>query len=161
MSRLSDVIGRVVELESGPEGIDLHHAVSVARPMLDEEDVETLICEALTKRIKDAATRGRMDAMRAADNAQSELPFPDLRVRHAVDLEGRRLVNTEDMTEMQFRRVIEIRRKQLKDDRSYLDVLEQAYRQIEPIWRAHPDLTFGQACRICVQSDRQVAAAAE
>ena len=153
MSRLSDVIGRVVELESGPEGIDLRHAVSVARPMLDDDDVEALVCEALTKRIKDAATRGRMEASRAVETTQSELPFPDLRVRHAVDIEGRRLVNTEDMTEMQFRRVIEIRRKQIKDDTAYLEVLENAYLHVAPVWRQHPDLSFGQACRKLLSTD--------
>lgn len=157
MSRLSDVIGRVVELESGPGGIDLHHAVSVARPLIDDEDVEALICEALTKRIKDHATRVRLEAQGVADSPQTQFPFPDLRIRHAVDLEGRRLVNTEDMTEMQFRRVIEIRRKQLADDRKYLDLLEQAYRELEPIWREHPDFTFRQVCRVLVSQARTAA----
>lgn len=149
MSRLSDVIDRVVELETDTNGtLDVHRAVSAARPLLDADDTETLILEGLAKRIKDKVTRRARAVADEMDEAQNDLPFPDLRPAHAVDVDGRFVVNTVDMTEMQFRRVIEIRRKQLRDDRAYLDVLEQAYRQVEPIWRMHPDFTFRQVCRV-------------
>lgn len=150
MSRLSDVIGRVVELETDPLGnLDIHRAVAVARPMLDGDDIEMLLAEALAKRIKDATTRERKQ-IEGLDNDQADLPFPDLRRAHAIDTEGRFVVLTDSMSEMQFRRVIEIRRKQLKHDRAYLDVLEQAFRQVEPIWTEHPDFTFGEVCRLLI-----------
>lgn len=148
MSRLSDVIGRVIEETRDAFGrIDTNAAVMNARPMLDDDDCEVLIADALGKRIKDAATKAsRSEAKRSP--AQKSFPFPDLRVSHAIDIDGRYIKLTTEMTEMEFRRVIDIRRKQVEDDKAYLDILERAYRDVEPLWRAMPDATFGEVCRV-------------
>jgi len=151
MSRLSDVISRVVELEDGPNGIDLHRAAAQARALIDSEDAEALIIEALVKRIKSQATRTRRDEVGSALKGDPVLPFPDLRVRHALDEDGRWLVETGKMKEHQFRRLIDIRRKQLNDDWSYLKVIEDAYQRAVPIWREQPGLTFDEVCAVLIE----------
>ena len=64
-------------------------------------------------------------------------------------------IRAADLTQIAMaRRVIEIRRKQIKDDTAYLDVLENAYLHVAPVWRQYPDLSFGQACRKLLSTDR-------
>lgn len=151
MSRLSDVIGHVVEVGTDGFGrLDVHSAVALAVEMIDDEDRNTLVEEALGKRIKDAATKAKRAAANAA-SSQGAL-FADVRRAHALDTDGRIVKLTDEMTELEFKRVIEIRRKQIADDIAYLDVLEHAYLQVQPVWRAHPDETFGEVCRRFAES---------
>lgn len=146
MSRLSDVIGQAIETEMDPFGrLDIPRAIAVALPLLDDDDRETLVSEALAKRIKDAACKTKK-AIQGASSQQYKFPFPDLRHAHALDTDGREVILTEAMTEMQMRRLIGIRRKQVADDQAYLAVLEHAYQAVRPLWGVNPDWTFGQVC---------------
>lgn len=146
MSRLSDAIGQAIEIEIDGFGrLDISRAVSVALPLLDDEDREVLICEALSKRIKDAACKTKK-AVQSASSTQYKFPFPGMRHAHALDTDGREVILTEAMTEMQFKRLISIRRRQVADDAAYLNILEQAYQAVRPIWQAYPEWTFGQVC---------------
>lgn len=144
MSRLSDVIGMVVEQHMGPNGsLNVHAAIDAAVPMLDQDDVDALVRDALGKRIKDAVSKGVKAAVERVSSRQFALPF-DLRPAHALDDEGRSMVLTTELSELQFLRIIEIRRKQVEDDTAYLRKLEDAYQSVRPVWSRHPDWTFGQ-----------------
>lgn len=155
MSRLSDVVNHVVQSELDPKSgrTDIPRAVSAAKPMLDEEDRDALVSEALWKRIKDAACKAKKAAWRIP-SAQIEL-FPEIRDAHALDTEGRQVMQTDAMSEMQFLRLIEIRRKQVSDDTAYLKVLEDAFRMACPIWRDHPNWTFGDVCKALLKAARR------
>ena len=61
-----------------------------------------------------------------------------------------RAVNCETgkMKEHQFRRLLDIRRKQIIDDRAHLDVLEQVWLSAAPIWRERPGLTLGEVFKL-------------
>lgn len=153
MSRLSDVIGEVLADQIDAFGrLDVNSAVVAALPRLDEEDLEALARDALGRRIKEAVTRRVGKIMRDTFSGQTELPFPNLKRAHAIDTEGRVMVLTEEMREMDFRRAIKIREDQLDADEAYLKELRVAFNSVKPIWVQYPDLTFGEICRIYRQT---------
>ena len=78
---------------------------------------------------------------------QGHLPFA-LRQAHALDTDGRIIKRTSDLTELEFRRIIEIREKQIADDGAYLEELKNAYRTCRPVWDEHPDWTFAQVVAV-------------
>lgn len=147
MSRLSDLILQVVSEERDGTGrVDIHHAIGTARDRIDDQDRDTLVDEALGKRLKEAAAKGRKSAERRT-SSQMTLLFPGLRDAHAIDIDGRFVKQTDQMTELEMRRVIEIRRTQIDHDRAYLKILEAAYDDVRPFWTASPDKTFGEVCQ--------------
>jgi len=109
----------------------------------DDEATDQCIREALSKRIKDTATR-RDRGGGGSDKDRQALLF-DLRPRHALDTEGRVLKDTRAMIRIEFNRVREIRRKSIADDAAYLEQLDRAAAALGPIWDLYPALTFGEA----------------
>lgn len=59
---------------------------------------------------------------------------------------------TAALTQFEFRRAIEIRRTQIKNDRASLKEWETAEKMAAAYWREHPDWTFGQ-CAKAIASD--------
>jgi hypothetical protein len=136
----------VIDLETDVAGrLNIHAACARAKQEIDDEDRESLIDEALAGRIKQAAQRGKT-AARAQTYEQGSFPFEKLRRAHAIDTDERVVVTTTEMTQMQFKRAIEIREKQVADDQAYLKELTNAYMAVRPIWDEHPEWTFGQCC---------------
>ena len=145
--RLNDVIAHLIEEYERPgAGIDMHAATEAGVRMVkgDDETLESLVREALYKRIKGACTNARRRAETSDANVRQPALF-DLRTRHALDTEGRYIKRTEDLTQIEFRRLIEIRRQQLEADKAYLDELEKAEAALRPIWTRHPEYTYGEA----------------
>jgi len=148
MSRLSDVIGQVIEEYTDDGGkLVLQDAAKAAFGLLDDDDRNSLTIETLAARIKQAAGAARKSAAKIADE-QGELPFKNIRRAYALSDGSVKL--TEMMRMFEFCKLIEIRSKQLADDSAHLDDLRSAYRSLEPIWREHPAATFGEACRLFV-----------
>lgn len=143
MSRLNDRINAVLEEARRVTGrVDLHTAVEAVRPSLTEEESDQLLGEALHRRAKECATRG-LAALRArSSGAQSELPFK-LHTAYALDLDGRYVKQTMDMTRVEVRRAIQIREDQLAADAAHLNELKLAERASAPVWDANPSWTFG------------------
>lgn len=141
--RLSEVISRVCsEQEDACGQLDAGRAAQIAFGMLDKSDVEELALEALAARISYHQTR-------AANNARAstgQLSFRGLGLRPAyiVDRVGRIIKRTEALTQIDFTRVITIRREGVEEDTAHLKILESAYRDVEPFWTQHPDMTFGE-----------------
>lgn len=146
MSTLNDIIGQVIEACDAPEGIDTHRAVDMAVPMVlaDDDARDQIIREGLWKRIKDQATRA-MRRMQADENVQDEQLdlFGKLRRRYALDVDGRRLKNTRDLSRMEFRRLIQIREKQVEDDVAHLKVLRDVEAAVSRVWDVLPDQPLG------------------
>lgn len=147
MSRLSDVINRAIDEVRDPRGaVDIHAAAAFSRPLLDEEDCEYLISEALCKRIKHLAQKSGKAIEDAASLAPTEMLFPDLRPAYAIDIEGSIVKATDSLSMLEFRRLISIREKQAADDLAHLDVLRFAFTRVSALWSANPEWTFGQVC---------------
>jgi len=146
--RLSDIVHDLIEQYDRPgEGIDMHAATEAGVQLVkgDDETLDTLVRDALYKRIKDACTKARRRSENSDQNTAGQPALFDLRARHALDTEGRYVKRTEDLTQFEFRRLIDIRRQQLEADKAYLDELEKAEAALRPIWERHPELTYGQA----------------
>ena len=149
MSQLNDAIGRAIELHDHPgQGIEVHSCVKTAWGLLkdDDESVEILCKEAIAKRIKDKVTNASRNAATASS---TQLPlFPNLRAAYALDIDGRRLKDTRDLSRMEFKRLIVIRRDQLTADAAHLKHLTDAEREVAALWDASPGKTFGEICDI-------------
>lgn len=151
---LNDIVGRAIELCDLHGAIDTHQAVQTAIPlvMADEEAADQLIREALTKRIKDAATK--MTRRADLDRRQESFFGNQLRTRYALDLDGRIIKDTEFLSRIEFNRVISIREKQIKDDAAALAVLIRARDALSPIWDMHPEYTYGEAERAFLAAEQ-------
>lgn len=151
MSRLSDVIGKAIESNLRSDGtLDAAQAANSALGMLDAEDIDLLAGSELRRRIKEAMAKARRST-ETQDVGQAFFPFPDIRLAHPLDLDGRKIKLTAEMREIEFRRVIAIREASVEADMVYLDKLREAYRTLKPVWDVAPDLTFSEACDVLMR----------
>ncbi len=149
MSRLSDVISEACAEARDADGTTVvWNAVNVARGRLDDDDRLILVDEALARRCKAVAERGKRSVKQAAERPSGIASlFPDLRQGYALGTDEKVVKETASLSEVEFRRLIAIREKQVEDDRAHLEVLRLAFETVTPIWQAHPDWTFGDCCR--------------
>lgn len=151
MSALNDIIGRVIEECDKPDGIDTSRAVELAFPLVvaDEEAREQIIREGLWKKIKDQATRAlrRLHENGNAFDEQLDL-FGKLKNRYALDIDGRRLKNTTELSRMELRRLITIREQQIEHDTAHLKVLRDVETAVSWVWDLVPDRTLGEVMKL-------------
>ena len=146
MSSLADIIGRAIEQHRGEDGsIPLHDAVETALPQAraDDDACSTLLREALYKRIKDASTGAKRAAERK-DDRQHEFWGDKLQRRYVIDTNARFVKETDELTLIEFDRVIEIRERGIAADQAALSVLHEARDALAPMWREMSHLRFGQ-----------------
>jgi len=146
MSRLSDVISRVIEDRTIAGTLTVHDATKDVMARASEEDIKALASEAIGNRIKSAMCRITKAASESAGEVTSLL-FPDLRPAHALDADERLIKQTRELSLLEFRRIIEIREKQIAADTAYLSILRRAYERLKPYWKA--DMTFAEAENSC------------
>ena len=142
-SRLSDLVAQAMEEATVDGRCDTAKAESVLRGALTDEHIDRALNEFAAKLIS-TATRRAMKEFASASPRQGELPFR-LHAAYAVDLDGRRIVNTYDMTRIEACRALAIRREQIEADQKSANDLERAIRAAEPFWDETPGLTFGEA----------------
>lgn len=142
MSRLSDRVNAAVEAARGEGRIIVHNIASALMGELTNDELTQAAWEGLAKRVKEAATRGKAEVIARATTAQPDLPF-NLASAYALDLGEREVKLTRDLTRIELRRVIEIRRQSVEADLRSLSELERAEAVSAPIWDAHPDWLFG------------------
>jgi hypothetical protein len=151
LSALNDIIGRVIDECDAPDGIDTHRAVDIAFPLViaDEEARDQIIREGLWKRIKDQATRA-LRRLQADGNAQDEQLdlFGQLKRRYALDIDGRRIKNTADLSRLEFRRLIAIREQQIEQDTAHLKVLRDVESAVSLVWDILPDQSLGRVMAV-------------
>lgn len=146
MSRLSDLVNEAVINHTSKKGVIAQHdALTDIKPKLDQECRETLIDEALTSRITAAAKRGKSAIAAMAKRRNMELPF-NIDGAYPLNIEDRYIKRTEALTREEMLRVINIREKQIVDDKNRLAELRNAFHTVDPIWQQHPTWTFGQCC---------------
>lgn len=144
--RLNDIIAQLIEDYDRPgHGIDMQAAANAGVEMVkaDDDIAGQLIHDAIWKRIKDASTKAKKQAEQSDGNDQPTL-F-NLRPRHAIDTDARVVKRTEDLSRLEFKRLIQIRWDQVQADQAYLNELIKADAALAPIWDQHPEYTYGQA----------------
>lgn len=145
MSLLSDRIrDSLVNHKDEAGRYDLRAVVSEVKPTLSPDETSHLLDDVLYQRAKQASTKSKDKLAKAAAKAKEPDLFTGMDVGYAIDIDGNYTKDADDLLELEFKRVIEIRRESLKKDHVKLDVLESAYGACAPIWREHPDWTFGQ-----------------
>lgn len=143
MSLLSDRIRTAVADDLAERGRTEPAAVAaVVVETLTPEEMKECALRDITLQAKRMAQRGVKKVAEAP--TQASLPFPGLRAGYAIDVDERCIKNTEDLTRLEFQRLISIREQQIEADRDHLSELRAAQRAVRPIWDAHPDWTFRQ-----------------
>lgn len=146
MASLTDIVGRVIDSCDRPGlGIDLHRAIEMAVPLVMDDPEALGICvrHGLAKDIKDAATRATRSAESSSPDGETLDLFGKLRARYAVDIEGRVLKNTRDLSRLEFQRLIAIREAQIVADQEHLTALRDAAITVSPLWDINPAMAFG------------------
>lgn len=154
MLRLSDVISKAVNSVNIGGRIDTKDAVSEAKSHLDGDMRDLLVVEALSKRIKQAVCKLRRNETKVV-SAQHSFSFPDLRYAYALDIDGQYIKDTDQLSQLEFCRLIEIREKQLADDSAHLAVLRKAYDSVLPFWET--EMVFGEVESAYRQAQDQAA----
>lgn len=157
-SRLSDLVAQAMEEATVDGRCDTAKAQALLRESLTDEHVDRALNEFSASLISRAARRAMREFASTAAS-QGELPFR-LHAAYAVDLDGRRIVNTADMTRIEARRALEIRRQQIEADQRSANDLARAIAAADPFWDEAPDLTFGEAmirAALAASEDRSAA----
>jgi hypothetical protein len=156
-SRLSDLVAQVVAEHTSGGRIDTPAAERALLELLDEEAIERAKAEFVSRQIKAATTR-HLAEFAAGNPAQGVLPLR-LPAAFPVDLDGRRIVNTYDLTQAEACRALKVRRDQIKADTRAADNLERAIRMADPQWSRDPSLCLGQALELALAEPQPHAAA--
>lgn len=138
---LSNIIERAIELNTIMGITQQSKAKRAAIDLIatDGNATREAVDIAVTKLIHDQATRTMRKA--GADGRQGSL-F-GLRTRYALEDLGHRVIkDTDRLTRDEFDQIIQIREKQLVDDKDHLDNLRAARRQLAPIWEEYPHKLF-------------------
>jgi hypothetical protein len=148
MSRLSEKVHDAVQAHVDGGVYDRHGAIQEVKASLEDEDREILIDEALAVRVKNACVNGKKSTERGGAAPAQLTMFPDLHVGYPLDHDGRQIKQTDALSRIEFRRIIEIRREQIKRDEAHLQSLMQAEATVSPLWDRYPDKTFGEICSL-------------
>ena len=148
MSLLSDRIkNSLIDHRDGYGRYDLRAVVVEVKADLSSNEVSDLLDDVLYQRAKKAATHGKIGLDKAARKlARSREGEPDLfpNLQQAYALGEDIVKDTDALRQLEFARVISIREKQLQDDAESINELKVAKAAADPIWRDHPNWTFGQ-----------------
>lgn len=148
-SRLSDLVAHAIEANTIDGRTDTDAARKTLVASFGDEQIERALSHLATRLIA-SFVRRQLKEIGNAPARQGELPFR-LHAAYALDIDGRRIVNTYDMARIEANRALEIRRLQIEADTASANDLERAIRAADPYWDADPSLTFGQALERAAQ----------
>lgn len=141
---LNDITERAIDLNTAVGITNTHKAINAFVALLKtagSEDQEDAFRVAGRKLIHDRATQQLRQAM-ALDTRQSS--FFSLRTRYALETDHRVYKDTERLTRLEWRSIIQLRKKQVADDSAQLAAMEAADAQLAPIWDEYPDKLLGE-----------------
>ncbi|HAU75922.1 MAG TPA: hypothetical protein DCW88_10440 [Agrobacterium sp.] len=153
MSHLSDTITKHVQESLNKDGFHPRLIAPRIWEELDAEEQKKCGLAEIVRRMKTTARTLTNNAFAVVRSGQIELPFK-IDGAVAMDIEGNTIRLTESLSQLEFRRAIEIRRKQIKDDVKQLKEWESAERMASPYWRDHSEWTFGQCVRQFARDQR-------
>ena len=150
MSRLSDLVNEAVDAAQQSGALVVQTVASSILAGLSAEETEQVALEGLCRRVKTAASAGRAEVLRAASADQAELPF-NLARAYALDVGDRQVKLTRELTQIEVRRIIAIRKDSIAADVRSLTEIEAAYDAALPVWNDRPEWLFGQALDAAVK----------
>jgi hypothetical protein len=142
MSQLSDTIAKHVQASLNKDGFEPRLIAPRVWEELTDEDRKQCGLAEIIRRMKQAAKTLTANAFAVIKSDQIEMPFK-IDGAVAIDIEGNTIRLTESLSQFEFRRAIDIRRKQIKEDQKSLKEWESAEKLARPYWQDHPDWTFG------------------
>jgi hypothetical protein len=107
--------------------------------------IKGLCAETGWRRGKQAGDRARGDALADAINGGGAHRVFGVHEQYALDLEERSIKLTDEMVELEFLRLIGVRKASVERDLAHIAVLEDAHKALRPYWRRDPALTFKEA----------------
>ena len=144
---LSSIVRRAIDLNTVMGVTKQPNAVADAVSLIQvsDEAIKEAIHFSAVKLVHDLCTK----AMRKLppDTRQASLFL--LHERYALD-DDRVIKDTERLSEIEFLRIMALRKKQIKDDQKHYDLMVFAYSELSPIWREFPDKLLGEIERIWV-----------
>lgn len=140
--RLNDVVADIVDRARSGERVDARQAAVDVWDDIDSDGQYLCGIDGLISRIANRTRSLKFAAANRRSEAQPELPF-SLPAVVAMDTEGHVLLATRLLTRAEFVRAIEIREKQIKDDRARLSAWVAALASADRFWLEHPDWCFG------------------
>lgn len=150
LKRLSDVVSGIVELARTGRSIDARTEAVRCWDDIDADGQYMAGIEGVTARIVTKAKSIRLSLAKRAAEKQSALPF-DLPEIVPIDIEGRKLRPTRDLSEEEFERAVFVREKQIEHDQDSLREWKRAGKAAKPFWIKHPDWTFGHCLNAIMQ----------
>jgi hypothetical protein len=141
--RLSESVAEVCERIFRGEVINKRVIARENIPDLDDESkvamLETAYIIAIDQHVR---SRTVATSIMTAASGQIELPFL-LPAAVAMDLDGRVMLATRNLSRDQFVRAIEIREQQIVADQAKVREWKNALKAADKFWRKHPQWTFG------------------
>lgn len=119
--------------------VDLNSLASLVWDGMEDQERQYAAVSGIVQRLRSAA-RAKLFSLR---NFRMSWPF-NLPYASSVSHGEARLKLTENLSRDEFRRAIEIRRKQIEEDQKSLREWEAADRLAAPFWRGHAEWTFGE-----------------
>jgi len=147
--RLNDVVTDIVGEVLAGRSINKRQAAIDRWDDIDPDGQYLAGIDGVMVRIDRRARALQVKAGRTHEDRQPSLPF-QLPAAVAMDLEGTMLMATRVLTRAEFVRAIDIRGKQIGNDRRALREWQLALTAADRFWAGHPDWSFGQ-CLDAVQ----------
>jgi hypothetical protein len=150
--QLSSIISTAVTLNTMMGVTQQKKAVAAAVEVMrkDEESTDEARYIAASKLVHDQTTK----TMRALPDDPRQGSFFALRTRYALDADARIIKDTDRLSMLEFKRIMELRRKQIADDTVHYNHMTAAWSELEPIWQEYPDKLFGEVEAIYLRRRR-------
>lgn len=142
MSQLSNFINEAVAVVMVKGRVSTQKVADLVEPKLDDLMRHSLMFESLKIRIKKQVCKTHKQT-REDDDEEPRLTGFDLHSGYALDVADKYIKRTQELTELEFLRIITIREEQLVDDSRHLSVLRKAYDTVKPFWQV--EMNFGEA----------------
>jgi hypothetical protein len=136
---LTSIIDRAVTLHTAMGVTHVLKAKQAAVELMrnDPSATEEACYFAASKLIHDRTTR----AMRAASKHRQSSLW-NLHDRYALDVENRVIKDTDRLSRLEWRALLNLRKKQIEDDTAHYREMLHADKELGPIWDEFPDKNF-------------------
>lgn len=145
---LTSIIDRAVTLNTAMGVTHVLKAKQAAVELMrnDPSATEEARYFAASKLIHDRTTR----TMRAISK-QRQKTLWNLHERYAIDVENRVIKDTDRLSRLEWRALLNLRQKQIEDDTAHYRQMLNADRELSPIWDEFPDKNFREIEMIWLQ----------
>ena len=150
--RLNDVVNEIFDDILSGEVVNQKKAAVERWDEIDDDGQYMAGIDGLCARIADKCKSVKI-RIKKHTSAQSEMLF-SLPQIVSMDLEERVLLPTRALSRNEFVRAIEIREKQIEDDKKAVREWKAALKVADRFWAVHPDWNFGQ-CMDAAMGKRQ------